>query len=329
MNFAVFYLGVYGLSLYIQFLEFVNGAGCRFEVHELWSFWALRQLTARWNAIRYKVAPLLWMGATGDPCPGITPLRRPATARSEGRSTAAPGGWQPHSRASHSSPSQVRSSPHASALFRPCLRPSERVPARSVPSKPHPAALEAVLMGRNGPGRARTVANRTRTALTGATRTGPQAQSSQGKGQHMSRRIWPVRRCDTDLFVSSDAVPPSWRNVRAFISGETERLLRRLWNVSSNASRGTGRLPLFLRYWAIFCCDCSWCLSVAGCGWEPAAVAVTQPDSRTTHIARAAAAVGKNYSPAAADPRWTGHLSRRPLAAGQLPRERPLGGQRA
>ena len=30
----------------------------------------------------------------------------------------------------------ARSSPHPSALFRPCLRPSECVPARSVPSKP-------------------------------------------------------------------------------------------------------------------------------------------------------------------------------------------------
>ena len=63
------------------------------------------------------------------------------------------------------------SSPHPSALFRPCLRPSERVPARSVPSKPPPAALEAVLTGRNGPGRARTVANRAGTALTGAVRS--------------------------------------------------------------------------------------------------------------------------------------------------------------
>ena len=30
---------------------------------------------------------------------------------------------------------EARSSPHQSALFRPCLRPSERVPARYVPSK--------------------------------------------------------------------------------------------------------------------------------------------------------------------------------------------------
>ena len=50
------------------------------------------------------------------------------------------------------------SSLHPSALFRPCLRPTE--------------PLEAVLMGQNEPGRARTVANRTGTALTGAVRTG-------------------------------------------------------------------------------------------------------------------------------------------------------------
>ena len=36
--------------------------------------------------------------------------------------------------------SEARSSPHPSALSRPCLRPSKRVPARSVPSKPPPAA---------------------------------------------------------------------------------------------------------------------------------------------------------------------------------------------
>ena len=33
----------------------------------------------------------------------------------------------------------ARSSPHPSALFRPCLRPSEHVPVRSIPSKPPPA----------------------------------------------------------------------------------------------------------------------------------------------------------------------------------------------
>ena len=60
--------------------------------------------------------------------------------------------------ASASASTEVRSSPHPSALFRPCLRPSERVPARSVPSKPPPAMLGAVLTGRNGSGRARTVA---------------------------------------------------------------------------------------------------------------------------------------------------------------------------
>ena len=72
--------------------------------------------------------------------------------------------------------SQALSSPHPSALFRPCLRPSERVPARSAPSKPPPAPLEAVLSGTaNGPGRAQTVANRAGTALTGAVRTGLQS----------------------------------------------------------------------------------------------------------------------------------------------------------
>ena len=35
---------------------------------------------------------------------------------------------------------ETRSSPHPSALFQPCLRPSERVPARFVTSKPPPGA---------------------------------------------------------------------------------------------------------------------------------------------------------------------------------------------
>ena len=65
----------------------------------------------------------------------------------------------------------ARSSQHPAALFRPCLRPSERVPARSVSSKPPPAALGAGLTGRNGPGRARTIAIRAGAALTGAVRT--------------------------------------------------------------------------------------------------------------------------------------------------------------
>ena len=68
--------------------------------------------------------------------------------------------------------SKDRSSPHPSALFLSSLRPSERVPARSVPSKPPPSPLGGGLTGRNGRGRARTFANRAGTALTGAVRTG-------------------------------------------------------------------------------------------------------------------------------------------------------------
>ena len=71
--------------------------------------------------------------------------------------------------------SKARSSPHPSALSRLRLRPFERVSARSVTSKPPPAALGAVLTGRNGPRRARTVANRAVKALTSAARTGPKA----------------------------------------------------------------------------------------------------------------------------------------------------------
>ena len=64
---------------------------------------------------------------------------------------------------------KARTSPHQSALFQPCLRPFERVTARSVQSKPPPAAAGGAF---DGPGGARTVANRAGTALTGAVRTG-------------------------------------------------------------------------------------------------------------------------------------------------------------
>ena len=49
----------------------------------------------------------------------------------------------------------------------PVPRPSERVPARSVPSEPPPGRLEAVLTGRNGPGRVRTVRKQGRNSADG------------------------------------------------------------------------------------------------------------------------------------------------------------------
>ena len=68
------------------------------------------------------------------------------------------------------------------------VRPSERVPVRSVPSKPPPVRrrLEALLTGRNGPERDQTVANRARTALTGAVRTGLHISTGAG----VRRRQW-------------------------------------------------------------------------------------------------------------------------------------------
>ena len=70
------------------------------------------------------------------------------------------------------SPSEARSSPHPSAPFPPCLRPSERVPVRSVPSKPPPGGP-----GGGFDGTERTVTRsdgrkQARAALTGAVRTG-------------------------------------------------------------------------------------------------------------------------------------------------------------
>ena len=71
------------------------------------------------------------------------------------------------------SEAKTRSSPHPSALSRPCLWPSEREPVRSAPlENRHQRRLEAVLTGRNGLGRAQTVTNWAGTALTDAVSTG-------------------------------------------------------------------------------------------------------------------------------------------------------------
>ena len=50
--------------------------------------------------------------------------------------------------------SEARSSPHPAALFRPCLRPSERVPAMSRPVPPRQNRLQRRLevTGQNAPG---------------------------------------------------------------------------------------------------------------------------------------------------------------------------------
>ena len=74
-------------------------------------------------------------------------------------------------RAADSELSRVLTAPVSAVSF--CDYPSASgVPTRFVPSKPPPAApLEAVLTGRNGPGCARTIANRDGTSLTGAART--------------------------------------------------------------------------------------------------------------------------------------------------------------
>ena len=58
-------------------------------------------------------------------------------------------------------PNYSRSSLHTSALFRPCLRPSERVPARSVPSKLR------MYPGQNRPRRRWRLQRRMETVLTG------------------------------------------------------------------------------------------------------------------------------------------------------------------
>ena len=93
--------------------------------------------------------------------------------------------------------SQARSSPHPSALFRPCCdRPSASPP---VPCRQRaPAATDAVLTGRNGPGRAWTVANRAGIGLTDAVRTGLQG------GGHETMQVF----LDSPRIVSAPSDPP-------------------------------------------------------------------------------------------------------------------------
>ena len=119
--------------------------------------------------------------------------------------------------------SQARSPPHPSALFRPCLQPSERVPASSFLSKSPPAALEAILTGRKGLGRAGTAANSAETALTGAVRTGCQASVGDKGGFLISDRL---SRTLPNLHTAADArqlcktlqiqlsILPAWINIR-------------------------------------------------------------------------------------------------------------------
>ena len=105
----------------------------------------------------YQWAPLSYPHNPSPPCPKLSPT--PSDTH-QGAHDAA----------------RLRVTPGTHRTCQRCsgrLRPSEGAPARSVQSKPPPAALGAVLTGRNGPGRARTVANRAGTALTGAVRTGP------------------------------------------------------------------------------------------------------------------------------------------------------------
>ena len=85
---------------------------------------------------------------------------------------------------------KTRSSPHPSALFGPvCDRPSASRFVLFRENRPQ-RRLGAVLTGRNGPGHARTVANRAGTALTGAVRTG----GKTGARAPASERAIPSKR---------------------------------------------------------------------------------------------------------------------------------------
>ena len=115
----------------------------------------------------------------------------------------------------------ARSSPHPSALFRPCLRPSERVPvvrsSRCNPFRPVKTASSgagAVSTGQNGPGCARTVANRAGTALTGAVMTGHQTCGGDPRVTAVFYRA--VQFKDT---------VNSWRTWRALARSEQPRVI--------------------------------------------------------------------------------------------------------
>ena len=84
------------------------------------------------------------------------------------------------------SPAQAEPGPHRTRqrCFDPvCDRPSASRPVSSSQNRLQaPCCLEAVLTGRNRPGRARTVTNRAETALTGAVRTGPEVTRADWRG---------------------------------------------------------------------------------------------------------------------------------------------------
>ena len=100
-----------------------------------------------------------------------------------------------------------------------CDRPSA---SRPVPSRQNrlQRRLEAVLTGRNGPGRARTVTNRAGTALTGAVRTGRdtrrrhQTTARQWAARHGGRRRQTATRSDATV---SQSPPPLVRRLLTII----------------------------------------------------------------------------------------------------------------
>ena len=71
---------------------------------------------------------------------------------------------------------RARSSPHPSALFRLCLRPAERTPARSVPSKPPPGAAGCSF---DGTERARTRSDGRKQSRNSADRCGEDRASGR------------------------------------------------------------------------------------------------------------------------------------------------------
>ena len=138
---------------------------------------------------------------------------------------------------------QARSSPHPSALLRPCLRPSECVPDRSVLSKTASwRRLEAVLTGWNRPERARTVANRAGAALTGAVRTGLESQSPYGRPRALGRQIAAAVCCS----VRGDAEGAPGSHLR-----RRRSTIARSRGVRTATASGDGSVEISLLIWSV------------------------------------------------------------------------------
>ena len=169
-------------------------------------------------------------GECRPPGSGVTARRRTAGSRY---------------RAGSVQPTDARSSPHPSALFRPCLRPSERVPARSVPLKTASSAAGSGFVGTERAGKRSDGRKRGRNSADGC------GEDRAGLADRLTdwRRI--IHGCTACLRAGeqclSDWTAPADPPIEwpVWIQGHTED-----GSLSSGEGRGKGeRVPHDRRRW--------------------------------------------------------------------------------